>query len=37
MKIAETDAGRQIQAQINDLMRLLEAYRSGAVLENHKS
>lgn len=37
MKIAETDAGRQIQAQINDLMRLLEAYRSGAVLENHKA
>ena len=23
--------------QINDLMRLLEAYRSGAVLENHKA
>ena len=37
MKIAETDAGRQIQAQIDDLMRLLEAYRSGAVLENHKA
>ena len=37
MKIAETDAGREIQTQINDLMRLLEAYRSGAILENHKA
>ena len=37
MKIAETDAGRQIQTQINDLIRLLETYRSGAVLENHKA
>ena len=36
MKIAETDEGRNLQAQVNDLMDLLEAYRSGAVLENHE-
>ena len=36
MKIAETDEGRQLQTQVNDLMDLLEAYRSGAVLENHE-
>ena len=36
MKIAETDEGRQLQTRVNDLMDLLEAYRSGAVLENHE-
>jgi len=35
MKIAETDEGRELQAQVDDLMDLLEAYRSGAVTENH--
>ena len=35
MKIAETDEGRELQAQVEDLMDLLEAYRSGAVTENH--
>ncbi len=37
MKIAETDVGRQIQEQIDDLLALLEAYRSGAIVENHKN
>lgn len=34
-KIAETDEGRQIQEQIADLMSLLMAYRTGAIVENH--
>ena len=37
MKVADTDEGQQIRVQINDLRRLLDAYRAGAVLENHKS
>lgn len=37
MKVAETDEGRQTQAQIDDLRRLLDAYRAGAVLEDHRS
>lgn len=36
-KIAQTDVGRQLQEQINDLMALLAAYRSGAIAENHKN
>ena len=36
MKVAETDEGRVLQEQVNDLMDLLEAYRSGAVTEDHK-
>ena len=35
-KIAETDIGVKLQAQIDDLRALLEAYRSGAVAEDHK-
>ena len=35
-KIAETDIGRQLQEQIDDLMSLLAAYRSGAIAEDHK-
>ncbi|MBE6962478.1 MAG: fructose-1,6-bisphosphatase [Ruminococcaceae bacterium] len=35
-KIAETDIGRQLQEQIDDLMALLAAYRSGAIAEDHK-
>ncbi len=35
MKVAETDEGRELQARVDDLMDLLEAYRSGAVTENH--
>ena len=36
MKISETDEGRKLQAQVEDLMDLLAAYRSGAVTEDHK-
>ena len=36
-KIRETDIGRELQARIDDLMLLLEAYRDGVVTENHKS
>ena len=36
MKVAETDEGRALQERVDDLMDLLEAYRSGAVTENHK-
>ena len=37
MRVGDTDEGQQIRAQIDDLRRLLEAYRAGAVLEDHKS
>lgn len=36
MKVAQTDEGIQLQTQVDDLMRLLEAYRTGAVAENHE-
>ena len=36
IKVAETDNGRELQARINTLLRLLDAYRSGAVTENHE-
>ena len=36
MKISETDNGRILQAQEDDLRRLLLAYRTGAVTESHK-
>ena len=36
MKVAETDEGRQLQNQVDDLLMLLEAYRSGAVTEDVK-
>ncbi len=36
IKVSETDSGRELQARINALRRLLEAYRSGAVTENHQ-
>ena len=35
MKVAETDEGRELQARVDNLMALLEAYRSGVVTENH--
>ena len=35
MRISQTDIGRTLQAQSDDLCLLLEAYRSGAVTENH--
>ena len=35
-KIAETDVGRTLQEQIDDLLALLSAFRSGAIVEQHK-
>ena len=37
MKIAGTYIGRQLQEQIDDLMALLGAYRSGEIAEDHKN
>ncbi len=36
-KIRETDTGRELQKQIDDLLLLLDAYHDGAVAEDHKS
>ena len=35
--IEDTDNGRRMQAQVDDLLDLLRAYRSGAIVESHKS
>ena len=35
MKVSETDNGRMLQSQVDDLMQLLTAYRTGAVKEDH--
>ena len=35
-KIVETDLGREIQKQIDDLRALLDAYRAGAIKEEHR-
>lgn len=35
MKVSETDKGRMLQSQVDDLMQLLIAYRTGAVKEDH--
>ena len=36
LKIADTDVGRQLQEQIDDLMALLWAFRSGQIAEDHR-
>ncbi len=36
MRVGQTDEGAELQTRVDDLMKLLEAYRSGAVTENHK-
>ena len=36
MRIRQTDEGAQLQSRVEDLLLLLEAYRSGAVTEDHK-
>jgi len=36
VKIAQTDQGRELQSRVDDLLMLLDAYRSGAVTENHR-
>jgi len=35
MRVAQTDEGRELQQRVDDLKELLEAYRSGAITENH--
>ena len=35
MKVSETDEGFFLQSQVDDLLDLLEAFRTGAVKENH--
>ena len=35
LKVADTDEGKELQARVDELMDLLDAYRSGAVTENH--
>ncbi len=35
-RVADSDIGRQLQKQIDELMDLLAAYRSGAVTEDHR-
>ena len=35
MKVADTDEGRELQTRVDDLLLLLEAYRSGAISESH--
>ena len=35
LKVADTDEGKELQARVSDLMDLLDAYRSGAVTEDH--
>ena len=35
LKVADTDEGKELQSRVDDLRDLLDAYRSGAVTENH--
>jgi len=35
MRVSQTDEGEELQTRVDDLLMLLEAYRSGAVTENH--
>lgn len=35
LKVADTDIGRQLKSQIDDLLDLLAAFQSGAVTEDH--
>lgn len=37
MKVDETDEGVELKDQVHDLLRLMDAYRSGAVIENHQN
>ncbi len=37
MKVAQTDEGCELQERVDDLLLLLEAYRTGAITEQHKS
>ena len=35
LKVAQTDQGRELQIRVDDLLRLLEAYRTGLIPEKH--
>ena len=37
MRVRETDEGTELQTRVDDLLMLLDAYRTGAVTENHMS
>ena len=37
MRVSQTDEGAELQTRVDDLLMLLEAYRNGAVTENHMS
>ncbi len=37
MRVSMTDEGAELQTRVDDLLMLLEAYRTGAVTEDHKS
>ena len=37
IRVADTDQGVGLQERVQELMHLLEAYRSGAVAENHRN
>ena len=37
MRVRDTDEGTELETRVNDLKLLLEAYRTGAVTENHPS
>lgn len=37
MRVSQTDEGSALQTRVDDLLLLLEAYRSGAVTEDHNS
>ena len=37
MRVSQTDEGSELQTRVEDLKLLLEAYRTGAVTEDHKS
>ena len=36
MRVSQTDEGTELQTRVDDLLELLEAYRTGAVTEDHK-
>ena len=35
MKVSETDEGKELQTRVDELLELLDAYRAGAVTEDH--
>ena len=37
MRVRQTEEGNELQTRVDDLMMLLQAYRTGAVTENHRS